>query len=72
MCKIVITGFANMPLLSMIADGSLKSDSILNVSALARYCGVARATFISRCERYGLESTIKHFLNEKRRKQCNT
>ena len=72
MCKIVITGFGGMQLLSMILDGGAKDDSILNLSALSRYLNVKRSTFVERCERYGLESSIKHFLNEKRRKQSNS
>lgn len=68
--KLVLTGLANYPLLTFILDGA-KDDGILNLSAVSRKLGCSRSSLIDRIRNYGFESAIKHFLNEKRRKQSN-
>jgi AraC-like DNA-binding protein len=70
MCKLVLTGFGNMPLLAMTLDG-VKDDGILNLSALARRLNCSRSSLLDRINQHGLESTIRHYLNEKRQRQIS-
>lgn len=67
MCKLVLTGFGNMPLLAMTLDG-VKDDGILNLSALSRRLGCSRSTLLDRIKNHNLEEAVRHFLNEKRNK----
>lgn len=48
-----------LPLLAMSLDN--RSDSWLNLSALARYDAVPRSTFLQRINDYGWESAVVHF-----------
>lgn len=70
MCKLVLTGFGNMPLISMILDGA-QDDGILNLSALARRLNCSRSSLQDRISQQGFEPAVRYYLNEQRQRKIS-
>lgn len=66
--RLQLLGVGSVPVLTIKDD----DDSIINLSALARYLGMKRSTLFDHINAKGLESAIREAAIEKRKKKLNT
>lgn len=66
--RLQLLGVGSVPVLTIKGD----DDSIINLSALARYLGMKRSTLFDHINAKGLEAAIREAAAEKRKKKLNT
>lgn len=66
--RLQLLGVGSVPMLTIKDD----DDSIINLSALARYLGMKRSTLFDHINAKGLETAIREAAIEKRKKKLAT
>lgn len=66
--RLQLLGVGSVPVLTIKDD----DDSIINLSALARYLGMKRSTLFDHINAKGLETAIREAAIEKRKKKLAT
>ncbi|HBY9522553.1 TPA: hypothetical protein MJA18_000006 [Klebsiella aerogenes] len=69
--RITISGVGGVPLVVSHVK-TLGDNDLINISGLCRALGnIPRSSFMEKVASMGLETAIKHYLNEKRKKMIN-
>lgn len=68
--RLQLLGVGSMPVLNLPLEGD--DDSIINLSALARWLDMKRTTLFDHIQAKGLETAVREAVIEKRKKKLAT
>lgn len=66
--KLALIGTGSMPLMQWMLHGK-GDDSIINMSALARWLGCSHSSLLERIHTHRFDSTVRHYFNEQRKRK---